>query len=205
MSFNALFRERSNEARARADPEDIDLMRRAGAGDSIAQRVLVTRLMGRAKRLAYALLRDRDDACDVSQVALLAILRSAVSFRGDSTMERWADRIVVRTALRLSRSRRREAIGEIQERDIPSVPARSDAHVIADECLTRLTDRQRTALVLRSGFGYTIKEIGELTNTSVNTVKDRLKRARELVREDLGREQAQSSGSSNLRAATRRR
>src|SRR6185369_15102424 len=41
----------------RAAPADLDLMRRAGSGNQDAQRILVTRLMGRAGRLAQALLR----------------------------------------------------------------------------------------------------------------------------------------------------
>ncbi|MFZ5891394.1 MAG: RNA polymerase sigma factor [Myxococcota bacterium] len=190
---------------ARAQPSDIALMHRAGAGDREAQRVLVTRLMGRANRLAQALLRNREDAFDASQAALLGILRSAANFRGDSSVERWADRIVVRTALRLSRARRRGAPTQISESAAPSTPPRSEARVSAREYLKQLPEAQRSVLLLRSGFGYSIDEIAELTQTSINTVKDRLKRAKDAMRRELQREQELGASRTELRVANQRR
>lgn len=160
-------------------------MQRAGSGEPEAQRVLVTRLMGRVNRLARALLRNRDDAFDASQASLLGILRSTHSFRGESSVESWADRIVVRTTLRLSRLNRRTQAGELREDVPPSVLPRSEAHVSAAQYLARLPERQRAALLLRSGFGYSVEEISDLTQTPVNTVKDRLKRARHALRREL--------------------
>lgn len=191
---------------ARAQASDIALMHRAGAGDREAQRVLMTRLMVRSNRLAQALLRNREDAFDASQAALLGMLRSAANFRGDSTIERWADRIVVRTALRLSRARRRREPSPINEACGPSIPPRSEARVSASEYLKRLPEAQRTVLLLRSGFGYSIDEIAELTQASINTVKDRLKRAKEAMRRELQREQQQLvAPRTELRVANQRR
>lgn len=196
---------RPTQLAARAEPADCELMRRAGTGDPDAQRVLMTRLMGRTTRLAHALLRNRDDAFDASQAALLGILRSASSFRGESSLERWADRIVVRTALRLSRVTRRNAGSEMTERCTPSIPPGSEARVSARQYLNRLPERQRTVLLLRSGFGYSVEEIGELTQTSVNTVKDRLKRARDAMRRELERERHFAPVQRELRLANQRR
>ena len=166
-------------------------MQRAGCGNQDAQRILVTRLMGRARRLTQALLRNREDALDASQVALLSILRSTASFRGESSVECWADRIVVRTALRMARLKRRnEANDTSHTSDCSrlSTPPGSEASVCANQYLSRLPEAQRTALLLRSGFGYSVEEISQLTQAPVNTVKDRLKRARSAVHRELGRE-----------------
>jgi RNA polymerase sigma factor (sigma-70 family) len=64
----------------------------------------------------------------------------------------------------------------------------SEARVSAAQYLGRLSEPQRTALLLRSGFGYSVEEISELTQTPENTVKDRLKRARNGLRRQLERE-----------------
>lgn len=189
---------------ARALPADIALMHRAGAGDRNAQAQLMTRLFSRSNRLAQALLRNRDDAFDASQAALLAMLRSSINFRGESTIERWADRIVVRTAMRLARARRLREPSSINEASGPSVPPRSEARVSASEYLKRLPEAQRTVLLLRSGFGYSIDEIAELTQASINTVKDRLKRAKDAMRRELHREQLAASRPALLTANQRR-
>jgi RNA polymerase sigma-70 factor (ECF subfamily) len=167
---------------------DVALMQRAAAGEAAAQHAVVGRLMRRVQRLARVLLRHRDDANDASQASLLEILRSAASFRGDSSLERWADRIVVRTALRLSRSRRRDAGSPLEEHVMPSLPARNDVGLNASEYLDGLPETQRTVLILRCGYEYSIEEISEFTQASPNTVKDRLKRAREGIRRAVRRD-----------------
>jgi RNA polymerase sigma-70 factor, ECF subfamily len=177
-----------------ADAADLELMRRAGSGDPEAQHVLIKRLMGRANRLAHALLRNREDAFDASQAALIGILRATSSFRGESSVECWADRIVVRTALRLSRRSRSNAVNELSDCLAASTSAGGEARLSAVQYLSRLPERQRTALLLRAGFGYSIEEISELTQSPENTVKDRLKRARTALRRQLDRERSSESG-----------
>jgi RNA polymerase sigma-70 factor (ECF subfamily) len=178
-------------------------MRRAGAGEPEAQRLLITRLMGRANRLARALLRNRQDAFDASQASLLGILRYTSTFRGESSLECWADRIVVRTSLRLSRRSRRDQVSDFREGAPPSIMPGSEARVSAAQYLGRLSEPQRTALLLRSGFGYSVEEISELTQTPENTVKDRLKRARNGLRRQLERERY-SDGIGGMGATVRK-
>jgi RNA polymerase sigma-70 factor (ECF subfamily) len=164
---------------------DVDLMRRAGSGDREAQRLVAVRLMRRVQRLARALLHDRDEANDASQLSLLEILRSAHHFRGDSELEGWADRIVVRTTLRHARRGRRLVSDRLEEDLSPSVAASSDHSVAAAEYLALLSEGARALLLLRCGLEYSIEEIAELTQVSPNTVKDRLKRARACLRSAL--------------------
>lgn len=177
----------------RAPAADLELLHRAGSGEPEAQRLLITRLMGRANRLAQALLRNREDARDASQAALLGILRSTSTFRGESSLECWADRIVVRTSLRLARRARRDRTDELHDGPVASIMPGSEARLSAAQYLGRLPERQRTALLLRTGFGYSIEEIAELTQSPENTVKDRLKRARTALRRQLDGERRRAS------------
>jgi len=175
---------------------DVDLMHRAGAGDREAQRSIVTRLVRRVQHLSRALLAHRDDAKDAAQLSLIQILQSAGQFRGDCDLEGWADRVVVRTTLRHARQVRRVGSDSLENERLPSVAPVADQAIVAAQCLTSLTEVQRTCVLLRCGFEYSVEEIAELTEVSPNTVKDRLKRARECLRRSMD-ELTPQSGAAN--------
>jgi len=162
--------------------EDLQLMRRVAAGDRSAQRDLVGRLAPRARRVSLALLRDAADADDAAQCALIAVLESARGYHGKASIERWADRIVARTAIRLARKKRGGPAGD-DDLEAEAPPSTEGAGLDARRYLESLPPPQRTALVLRHVMECSIEEIAEETNVSVNTVKDRLVRALARVRE----------------------
>jgi RNA polymerase sigma-70 factor, ECF subfamily len=92
---------------------------------------------------------------------------------------------VVRTTLHHARRGRRWVSDRLEEWAAPSVAPSSDHSVAASQCLALLSEGHRTVLILRCGLEYSIEEIAELTQVSPNTIKDRLKRARECVRRSL--------------------
>ena len=168
--------------------EDQLLTEGAAKAEPAAQRALVRRLMGRVERLSRALLRNAADAKDVSQNSMLQILNSAGTFRGEGSLESWADRIVYRTAMRsYSAERRGRPVGTPDD-SLSSVRAVGDPLVLIRQFLDRLPEPQCTALLLRHGFGYSVEEIADLTEVSPNTVKDRLLRARATIRRLMRRE-----------------
>jgi RNA polymerase sigma factor (sigma-70 family) len=157
------------------------LARRAAGRDLSAQRELAQRLLPRAKGVCHALLRDPTNARDASQTAMLEVLRSAHSYRGECSLEHWADRIISRTALRWIAQERRSGrlpLGDLQGHEGELTPTKT----FMRECLELLPEPQATALVLRACFEYTVDEIAEMTQTSRNTVKDRLVRGRQTLR-----------------------
>ncbi len=171
--------------------EDVGLMARVAAGDRTACDVVARRLIGHVQAVALSLLRNLADARDASQASLLEILRSARSFRGECSLERWASRITVRTSLRwVRRERRLRGDGEAPAAEQTSA-SEGPAKVLSDECLATLPAVQQTTLILRCALEYSIEEIAQLTAVSPNTVKDRLLRARATLRVWL---EAQQSG-----------
>jgi DNA-directed RNA polymerase specialized sigma24 family protein len=92
-----------------------------------------------------------------------------------------------------NRRSRSNAMNQLSDCLAVSIPPRGDARLSAAQYLSRLPERQRTVLLLRTGFGYTIEEISELTQSPENTVKDRLKRARTALRRQLERERSAES------------
>jgi RNA polymerase sigma-70 factor (ECF subfamily) len=174
--------------------EDVELMARVAAGHQDARRTVASRLVGRARRVARAFTRDAADADDAAQVGLMEILHSAGSYAGKSSLERWADRIVVRTALRMGRQRRRRQDAVDSEASVDEVPleegAVGDLGVPSEleAQLAQLSEANRTAIVLRHVMEYSIEETAELMGVSPNTAKDRLLRGREQLRKLLRRE-----------------
>jgi RNA polymerase sigma-70 factor (ECF subfamily) len=178
--------------------EDAELAQSA-TSSAVAREVLARRLEPRVRKLAAALLRrnSSSDADDATQLALLEILRAAPSYRGDSKLEAWADRIAVRTTIRFARERRLAAVRTAPDVDLDELPQRTRTYERLAEELARpildyldeLPEARRTALVLRHAMGYSVEEIAELTGASVNTVKDRLLQGREQIRKMVRREQ----------------
>jgi RNA polymerase sigma-70 factor (ECF subfamily) len=176
--------------------EDLRLMQLAGAGDLRAQRVLAHRLAGRVRRIAQRLLQNSAEADDASQTALIEILKSASSFNGDSSIERWADRIAVRTAIRHAREqRRRPSHGSAYYVDTATLASPQQESGMAEqvargleEYLSALSSQRREVLVLKHALGYTVEEVAEITGAPVGTVKDRLIAARRQVRKLIQRD-----------------
>ena len=98
--------------------DDLALARAAGRGEAQACRELAERLLRRVRLTVTYLAAGDRDADDLMQVSLIEILRVAGTYRGESSLERWADRIAVRTALRaLKQRRRREQIVQLGDDD----------------------------------------------------------------------------------------
>ncbi len=176
--------------------EDLRLMSLVAAADPAATRQLAERLVSRVHRVARSIIRERADADDAAQQSLIEIITSAGSYRGGASVERWSDRIAVRTTMRLIRERRKLAgrvedgveLDQIVSELGPADPSDS-APRAASEYLSALPEKQRTVLVLRHVMGYSVSEIAELVGASPNTVKDRLLRGsremRRLIRRDV--------------------
>ena len=165
-------------------------MQLVAAGDPRARNMVAMRLCDRVRRIERALLPGRADADDATQDALVAILRSAANYRGESSLERWADRIAARTGLRF-RARERSRSTE-NETDVPTI----DAHDLHERLprplaayLRELPLKERQALFLKHALGYSVPEIAELTETARSTVKfwlaNALARVRKSIRRDV--------------------
>jgi len=171
---------------------DVELMAAVAAREPTAEREALHRLAGRVRRLTGLLCRDGADADDAAQQALIAILQSASGFRIDASLERWAERIAVRTTLRSNR-RERERRGLLERWLAPNRPAWGQPTgggepLGLDALFERLSPERRHAFVLHHALGYTVEEIAELSAAPVGTVKDRLVSARRELRKMLEHE-----------------
>ena len=80
------------------DADDAALVERCRAGDVSAFEPLVEKYRQRVWRLAYNILRDREEAWDVAQEAFIRAYQALPSFRGQSAFYTWLYRIVMNVA-----------------------------------------------------------------------------------------------------------
>lgn len=181
---------------------DVDLMAKVANGEPSAQRLVVQRLARRVRKLTGLLCRSSADADDAAQLALIEILKSAHTFRVASSLERWAERLTVRSTLRTARrERNRKGLlerwlpADVQPWGGSTTPPAVD-QVGLDALLGRLSRDRFQAFVLHHALDYTVDEISELTGAPAGTVKDRLVAARKQLRQLLEVELAASGAKS---------
>ena len=184
------------------DSREAALIERCTAGDDAACAELVAAHQRMVYNLALNLLGDRDEALDLSQEVFLRVFRTLSSFRGQSALRTWIYRIVVTQARNRQRWWRRRhraeqvsldehmrQFGDLESKNDPTTPDRMLARKeTADRiwrALNALPFDQRTAMVLREIDGLRYDEIAFSLGIAVGTVKSRLTRARQALREEL--------------------
>jgi RNA polymerase sigma-70 factor (ECF subfamily) len=166
----------------------------AREGDGAAIDRIVTFLAPSLLRAVRALLGpEHPDIEDQVQEVLLAVLDALPGFRGDCTLLHFAIRIAIRrtTAVRrrsrfiagiLERLQLREApleTGPPSPRDVTIVERR---RALIRTLLREIPDTQAETLVLRMALGHSIEEVSTITTAPVNTVRSRLRLAKEALR-----------------------
>ena len=134
---------------------------------------------------------ERDD---VNQQAMLNVVRSLASFRGDCHPAGWAARIAVHTAWSARRSAREARLSYHDPDDLAALsssPRASDGELAAHrkhllrDLLQQLPAEQAEVLALHIVLGHSLPEVAAITSTPLNTVKSRLRLAKELLRRRL--------------------
>jgi RNA polymerase sigma-70 factor, ECF subfamily len=184
------------------DSREAALIERCASGDEGACAELVATHQRMVYNLSLHLLGDRDEALDLSQEVFLRVFRTLAGFRGQSALRTWIYRIVVNQARNRQRWWRRrhrgdqvsldahvEQFGDLESKNDPTTPdrifVRKETATRIWTALDRLPFDQRTALVLREIDGLRYDEIAFSLGIAVGTVKSRLTRARQALREEL--------------------
>lgn len=180
--------------------DDRALVERAAQGDREAFGTLVLRHQNRVFNVAYQVVRNREDALDVSQEAFAKAFASLSSFKGEAGFTTWMHRIVVNLAIDCLRRRRRGDATAYDDRlavpeDVESGLAAPDDPAAAVESrqvqsllargIQALPPAHRAVLVLREIEGLSYEEIARAVGCSLGTVMSRLFYARRKLRKVL--------------------
>jgi len=174
--------------------EDKALVTAAQDGSMAAFEELVTRHRDQVYARAFSILRNEDEAVDLTQEAWIRIWRRLGQFHGGSGFATWATRVVINLCLdhlRKKRRRAEESIDQISEdaggieRLMPTEPynpterlEQAELRERIDAGLDQLTPEHRAVLVLHAFEGLEYKEIARRVGCSLGTVMSRLFYAR---------------------------
>lgn len=176
---------------------DEHLVDRAIAGDAYAFEQLMEKHQSKMYAVALRMCANRDDAQDCLQDAMLRIYKALPSFKGQSSFSTWAYRITMNTCLDdLRRKKVRQSTSldvmldmgwtPSDEDDTPERHAdNAEMRRAISRAIQTLPEEMRAAVVLRDIQGFTYEEIAGILSANVGTVKSRISRGREKLREIL--------------------
>ena len=188
-----------------ASDEDADLVSRTRQGDLNAFEHLVNKHQKRMLNIAFRMIGDYDEACEAVQDAFISSFKNIKNFRGQAIFTTWLTAITVNHSRnRLKRMRSRSG-HEAFSLDAP-VQA-DDGEMVADppskepsaldllekryvqgwvqDCIKALAPEYREVVILRDLQDFSYEEISGVLKMREGTVKSRLFRAREAIKDCL--------------------
>jgi RNA polymerase sigma-70 factor (ECF subfamily) len=187
-----------NPKRSDPLPNEADSIARAQEGDKEAYRVLVEGYKDRLFGVVVSLVKKREQAEDLIQEIFIKAYFALPSFEGQSAFYTWLFRIASNHCLDYLRKRQPLEIsldgtvdedGEMARVESFEAPDTERPEASLEEqgamagLLASLEPEQRLILTLRELEGYSYEELADLLNCGVNTIKSRLNRAREALKQ----------------------
>lgn len=180
---------------SRRNTEEAALIERVQAGDEIAFRDLVERYQAKVFSIIYGILRNRNDAEDIAQQVFAKVYFSIPKFDFRSSLLTWIYKITVNECydyLRKKRVRKLVYESDFTEEDVRTMENTEQTadrvrpvdvtliqRDLAVKLLEKLSEDDRTLLLLKEVEGYSVEELAEMTGMNHNTIKVKLFRARQ--------------------------
>lgn len=189
-----LVRTKSTLAQAQYS-EEAALVRRIQQGDQLAFRELVERHQSKVHSVIYGILRNRNDAEDIAQQVFAKVYFSIGSFDSRSSLLTWIYKITVNECYDYLRKRRVRKLvyeSDFSEEDAlrlsrsnaavdasPTVESRLAGRDYVLKLLSRVSQEDRSLLLLKEVEGHSVEELAGMTGMNQNTIKVKLFRARQ--------------------------
>jgi RNA polymerase sigma-70 factor, ECF subfamily len=193
------------EDRQASRDADRELLEAVLEGDNTAYRGLVEKYQTRVYSMVYGMVRNREDARDITQEAFVKAYHSLKGFRLESSFYTWLYRIAMNLSIDLTRKRKRREVSGFDENiaskdadGVIDVAHHGDSPSKALErkqllgrimaSMQKLSDDQRQVILLREVEGLSYKEISDVMEIPEGTVMSRLfyarKKLQSLLTED---------------------
>jgi RNA polymerase sigma-70 factor, ECF subfamily len=191
------------------EPSDIEIIDAFKAGDLSVFNQLIERHYNKAFQIAYGILRSSEDAQEVIQDSFAKMYRVLDEFRGDSLFTTWMYRIVTNYAKNRYRWNKRRGSKQNFSINAP-VPGHESSDLALDlpgkemnplrsssfnelemgvyKHLDAIPPLYREVLILRNLEGYSYEDIAKVLDCKIGTVKSRIARGREELRQRLKNE-----------------
>jgi len=164
-----------------------DILIKASQGDMQAFEEVYKASSSFVYNVALRVIGNREDALEVSQEVFMTIYHKLKDFRFESSFKTWVYRITANSSINAAKKNSRtkavpfeESLGQgIQEADVQTQMDQEHRHQVLESLLGELNLDQKACVVLRDIQGLSYEEIALALNININTVRSRLKRARE--------------------------
>lgn len=189
---------------------DEALVKAAQRGDMEAFEELVARHRDKIYARAFSMMRNEDDALDLSQEAWVKGWQRLKQFQGEASFSTWITRIVINLCLDALRKRKRQQAESVEamdeesggvERHLPLVTGnptegleRAELRERIDKAMALLTHEHRTVLILHEFEEMEYKQIAKVVGCSIGTVMSRLFYARRRLAALMGNWKTQMEG-----------
>ena len=192
-----------SSAKKASNEQDLEWLERVIAGDTVAYRGLVEKYQSRIYGMVYGMVRNREDASEITQETFVKAYNKLETFRLDSSFYTWIYRIAVNRSIDLLRKKKRRRNSEFDE----SIATRDGDGSLIDrhhqenpskalerkqlygkimDAMEALPDDQRQVVLMRELDGMSYKEISDMMGIPEGTVMSRLYYARKKLQELLG-------------------
>jgi len=176
--------------------KDETLVKQIKKGETEKFRVIVEKYQNKIYSISKRFLKNDEDALDLTQDIFLKIFQGLKSFKGKSSFKFWMTKIAFNEALRKSKSNKKREIS-LEEKKIDSFSGNQKTEKEVFNTLLRekllkainiLPEKYRVCIDFFFFFDFSHKEISKLTGFPVNTVKSNVRRAKNILRNELYKE-----------------
>ena len=178
------------------DHEETDMISRCQQGDQEALKEIFDKYHNKVYRIAFGVVRQREEALDVVQEVFIKLFRSIKNFKGRSHFYTYLYRMVMNTAIDHKRKTGKQFMSSLDEEGSfePSDEAEKGPERILLQkeleervklAMDRLPAEQKAALIFRDVEGLSYQEMAEAMGCSIGTVMSRLHYSRKRMQESL--------------------
>jgi RNA polymerase sigma-70 factor (ECF subfamily) len=178
------------------NPEETDLISRCQQGDQEALKGIFEKYQKKVYRIAYGVVRQREDALDVVQEVFIKLFRSIKNFKGRSQFYTYLYRMTMNTAIDHARKTGKQSMASLDEEGSfqPSdEPEKGPERILLQKeleervkmAMEKLPAEQRAAIIFKDVEGLSYQEMAEAMGCSIGTVMSRLHYGRKRMQELL--------------------
>lgn len=170
---------------------DLDLIVKSISGDQAAFSMIVHRHKSKIASTVFGMLGDSVEAEDIGHEVFIRFYNSMENFRGESQLATYLTRIAINLSLNELKRRKRnifKSYSSLNYSELANTGGQVEnyeAKEIVNKCISKLSPKLRSVVVLRLIDRYSTEETAELLNLPVGTVLSRLARGQKVLKELL--------------------
>lgn len=171
---------------------DVEIIKECLSGNQEAFEVLVTRYKKLIYNVVYNMIEDKQEVNDIAQEVFIRIYKSLDKYNPEFKFSTWSVKIATNLFLDVLRKRKIDSVPIEEIEDVSKVADTPESKYLSkertkkiQEAIASLPEKYKTPIVLFHQNGLSYEEIAKVLNEPMTIIKNRLYRARLMLRESL--------------------